>query len=212
MALPLLGQSDSLVFDADFKFGEGVYFSHAALLANRPDLPWEAIDGEMVQLPEDYRVQIDGYAYKDARINPELIPYAISLDGLPYLYVRYDKERDFHEFAGLRIRGSLSTLRYDTTITTRQLMKAYNPINGRPFRQAYVEREKTLPLLKVMHLRSGALKELDRNNLLPLISDDQDLFEALRDAKEVTEDLLMRAIRLYDDRHPLSLPAPKMNP
>jgi hypothetical protein len=63
-----------------------------------------------------------------------------------------------------------------------------------------------------MHLRSGALKELDRNNLLPLISDDQDLFEALRDAKEVTEDLLMRAIRLYDDRHPLSLPAPKMNP
>ncbi|MTB53281.1 hypothetical protein [Lewinella sp. W8] len=211
-ACPLSAQSDSLLFDADFRFGEGVYFSHAALLSNQPDLPWEAIDGEMVQLPEDYRVQIDGYAYKDERINPELIPYAISLDGLPYLYVRYDKERDFHEFAGLRVRGALSTVRYDTTVTKRQLMKAYNPLNGRPFRQAYVEREKTLTLVKVLHLRSGALKNLDRTNLLPLLSDDPDLSKALREAKEVTEDLLLRAIRLYDDRHPLSLPAQKMNP
>ena len=72
--------------------------------------------------------------------------------------------------------------------------------------------EKTVTLNKILHLRTGALRNLDRANLLPLLKDDEDLTKALREAKEVTEDLLIRALRLYDDRHPLSLPAPKMNP
>lgn len=99
-------------FNAEYRLPEGVYFSHAAVLAAQPDLSWEAIGGEMVQLPEDFRVQIADYGYKDVRINEDIIPYAISLDGMPYLFIRYDEKRNFHEFAGFRVMGALSTIKY----------------------------------------------------------------------------------------------------
>ena len=206
-SLPLSAQ-DSIAFNADFRFADGVYLSHASLLTNQPDLSWEAIDGEMVQLPEDYRVQIANYGYKDVRIDAGILPYAISLDGLAYLFVRRNEQRNFHEFAGLRIRGNLSTLRYDTTVQVRQLMKAYNPANGKPFRQAYVEREQTLPLNKILHLRSGALVPFTRANLARLCADDAKLSAAIRETEVDNEEMLLRALRLYDDRHPINLPPP----
>lgn len=193
-------------FDEDYRFSEGVYLSHAALLANQPDLDWESIDGEMVQLPEDYRVQIAEYGYKDERMNSEIIPYAISLDGEPYLYIRKDEERNFHEFAGFRVKGLLSTLQYDTTVVTRQLMKAYNPINGQPFRQAFVQREKTITLNKILHLRTGALIPFTHQNLVRLCADDQEIARALLDVDPKEAVMLLRALKLYDDRHPLTLP------
>ena len=206
LCLPLGLTAQQKTFDQDYRFPEGVYLSHATLLANTPDLEWEAIDGEMVQLPEDYRVQIARYGYKDVRLDPGILPYAISLDGEPYFFVRSNRERNYYEFAGLRVQGALSTIQYDTTFTVRQLMKAYNPANGQPFREAYVEREKTLPLSKVLHLRSGALLPLSRESLLELCADDEELVTALRELEEGESSMLLRAVRLYDDRHPLKLP------
>ena len=206
LCLPLGLTAQQKTFDQDYRFPEGVYLSHATLLANTPDLEWEAIDGEMVQLPEDYRVQIARYGYKDVRLDPGILPYAISLDGEPYFFVRSNRERNYYEFAGLRVQGALSTIQYDTTFTVRQLMKAYNPANGQPFREAYVEREKTLPLSKVLHLRSGALLPLSRESLLKLCADDEELVTALRDLEKGESSMLLRAVRLYDDRHPLKLP------
>ncbi|MEL7160769.1 MAG: hypothetical protein AAFN92_08425 [Bacteroidota bacterium] len=195
-------------FNADYRLPEGVYFSHASLLAAQPDLSWEAIDGEMVQMPEDYRVQIGSYGYNDVRINADILPYAISLDGIPYLFVKKDAKRDYYEFAGLRVTGALSTLRYDTTVQVRQLMKAYNPVNGQPFREAWVEREKTVPLSKIWHLRSGALVPFTRDHLRRLVADDADLTEALGKIDPADKELLLRALKLYDDRHPVALPLP----
>jgi len=193
-------------FGADYRFAEGVYLSHESLLADEPDLKWEAIAGEMVQLPETFRVQVAGYGYNDIRISADILPYAISLDGVPYFFTRRDDERNYHEFTGLRVAGTLSTMRYDTTIVTRQLMKAYNPINGRPFRQAYVERNKTTTLNKILHLRSGARIPFTRDNLLRLVAEDEELVKALRSADPKDEAMLLRALQLYDDRHPVSLP------
>jgi len=208
VAVSVNAQADSATFNADFRFVDGVYFSHDALLANQPDLSWEDIDGEMVQLPEDYRVQIANYGYKDVRINADIIPYAISLDGLAYLFVRRDHKRQFHEFAGLRVRGMLSTLRYDTTVQVRQLMTAYNPANGRPFRQAYVERDKKLTLSKILHMSSGKLTTFTREELAFLCADDTKLAKAISETAADDQELLLKALRLYDDRHPMTLPVP----
>ena len=41
--------------DGNFRFNDGVYLTHAALLKNQPDIDWSEIDGEMVQLAEDFR-------------------------------------------------------------------------------------------------------------------------------------------------------------
>lgn len=198
--------AQSNIFNADYRFPEGVYLSHDALLAGEPDLEWDAIAGEMVQLPEDFRVQVAGYGYNDIRISADILPYAISLDGQVYFFTRFDEKRNFHEFTGLRVQGTLSTIRYDTTIHTRQLMKAYNPANGLPFRQAYVDRVKKIPLYKILHLRSGALLPFSRESLIKLCANDKELTKALGEANPEDEAILLRALKLYDDRHPLSLP------
>lgn len=189
-------------FSADYDLPEGIYLSHAAVLSAQPDFPWEAISGEMVQLPEEFRLQISNYQYKDADLDQDLVPYAVSLEGQLYLFLRNNRQRNFHDFVGLRVAGTLSVITYDTTIQTRQLMKAYNPINGRPFREAYVERSKTVPLTKIWHLPSGRLVPLRRADLLAFIGNDEELTQALLKLDEVTEDLLLRAVKLYDDRHP----------
>lgn len=204
--LPLFLSAQTSDFGADYRFAEGVYLSHAALLAGDPDLEWEAIAGEMVQLPEDYRVQIAGYGYNDIRMSADILPYAISLDGQAYFFTSKDDKRNFHEFSGLRVQGALSTIYYDTTFTTRQLMKAYNPVNGLPFRQAFVERDKTVTLKMVMELRSGTRKPLTKATLLELLADDAELIKALKTSTDVTEEMLVRAIKLYDDRHKIQLP------
>ena len=189
-------------FTADYRLPEGIYLSHASVLSAQPDLKWDAISGEMVQLPETFRLQIGDYQYKDPNLDQDLVPYAVSLEGQLYLFLRNNRERNFHDFVGLSVAGTLSIITYDTTIQTRQLMKAYNPVNGRPFREAYVERSKTVPLTKIWHLPSGRLVPLRRADLLAFIGNDEELTQALLKLDEVTEDLLLRAVKLYDDRHP----------
>lgn len=192
--------------DADFRFPGGVYLSHAALLALEPDLPWEATTGERVQLPDDYRVQIQHYGYRDTSLAADLLPYAVVLDGFVYLFVRHDVERDFYDFAGLRVLGALSTFQYDTKELVKKLITAYNPRNGQPFREAYVEREITVTHRKVLEMSTGKVVNANLSNLLLLCADDPDIVKALSRLSDPGYDMLLRAVKLYDDRHVIELP------
>ncbi|MEL6275668.1 MAG: hypothetical protein AAFU03_11240 [Bacteroidota bacterium] len=90
-------------FDGTYQFPEGVYLTHESFLARIPDFSWEDIAGEMVQLPEDFRVQIADFGLKVGSLDAPV--YAISLEGFPYFFAKEDTELQFHEFAGLRVRG-----------------------------------------------------------------------------------------------------------
>lgn len=202
LPLALCGQTQR-PFDAAYRFADGVYLSNDALLANRPDATWEGIQGEMVQLTDDYRVQIDAFGYANADY---VEPYAIALDGLPYYFVRHDAKRGYHEFAGLRSSGQFSTLQYDTLIHSRQLMKAYNPVNGQAFREAYVERDRQRRLYRILEVSSGRRLPLDRPTVLRLVASESDLVEALSRSDEADRDRLLRALEIYNRRYPLLLP------
>ena len=201
----LAGQSTQPL-TADFRFADGVYLSHGALMANRPDVGWKDIDGEMVQLAEDQRVQIDGYGYKTGE---HRLPYAISLDGMPYLFVGANEKRGYHEFSGLRIRGTYATVQYDTVEHSRLLMKAYNPSNGLAFREGYVDRDRQRTLSRVIDLRNGRRYPLELSAVRKLVAEESDLVGALsRTAPEEIEKL-KRALVLFNERHPLLVPAPQ---
>ncbi|MCP9235342.1 hypothetical protein [Lewinella sp. JB7] len=203
-----LTAQQSRVFDQDFRFRDGVYLSHDALLTNAPDIAWSQIAGEMVQLAEDYRLQIDGFGYKQGT-HPT--PYAISLDGQPYLFVRADAKRGFHEFAGLRERGRYATMRYDTLVHTRQLMKAYNPATGYAFREAWVERDRTRSLDRIVNMETGDRIPLELPVIRRIVSTEQDLVRALDRTDPAEREKLLRALKIYNVRHPLLLPAPQAN-
>ena len=192
--------------DADFRFRDGVYFTPEALMANQPDVEWGDIAGEMVQLPEDYRVQIDSFGYKGGRYVP---PYAISLDGLPYLFVRQERRRPFHEFAGLRNVGRYATVRFDTLEHTRQLMEAFNPVTGQPFRRAWVERDRRREVHRVVDMTDGRRFPLEAAVVARLVSTEEDLSSAVRKLAPDEEQKMIRALILYNERYPLLIPVPE---
>ncbi len=189
--------------DADFRFRDGVYLSNESLLANDPDVEWSEISGEMVQLPEDFRVQIDSFGYKSGGYTD---PYAISLDGLPYLFVRKDEQRIFHEFAGLRPAGRYATIRYDTVRRTRQLMRAYNPANGRPFREGWVERDRRELVRRIVDMSSGRRLPLTPANVQQVVAREEDLLRAAGKLTMDDEPKMVRALVLFNERHPLLIP------
>lgn len=198
------------IFNADYQFKEGVFLSHSSWLANEPDLSWEQIEGEMVQLPEDYRVQIDGMTTKDGNRIEDV--YAISLDGFPYICVHHDLKRNFHEFAGLRFRGRYAFFKFVQKEVVRKMMYAYNPANGRPFRGGAVERERDVLKEVLLHLPSGDQLLLSQQNVYNLLDDYPDLQRAVSLLDPEDKDIsakLTQAVKLYNDREPLLLPMPK---
>ena len=192
--------------DADFRFRDGVYFTPEALIANQPDAEWGDIAGEMVQLPDDYRVQIDSFGYKQGRY---VTPYAISLDGLPYLFVRQDTRRPFHEFAGLRNVGRYATLRFDTLEHTRQLMEAFNPATGRPFRRGWVERDRRREVHRIVDMTDGRRFPLEVAVVARLVAGETDLSSAVAKLAPDEEQKMIRALVLYNERYPLLISAPE---
>lgn len=203
-----IGAQTSRTLDANFRFRDGVYLSHQALLNNTPDAPWSEITGEMVQLSEDFRLQIDGYGYKTSDYRP---PYAVALDGLPYLFVRHNTKRDYHEFSGLRTLGTFATVQYDTIVHAELLMRAYNPANGLAFREGYVKRDQQRTLDRIIDMQSGRRLPLDQPTVMRLVGEETDLLAALERSERATTERLLRAIRIYNDRHPLLLPASQPN-
>ena len=196
-------------FGPDYRFADGVYLSHAALLAGAPDINWSEIAGEMVQLAEDHRVQIDGYGYKSG--SDRGTPYAISLDGVPYFYTRHDERRNFHEFAGLRLQGRYGTMTYDTSVHMRRLMRAYNPANGLPFREGWVERDQLKTVERIIDMETGVRHPLDRASVLAIVGEERDLAAALDRVTEEEQPRLIRALQIMNERHPLLLPLSEAN-
>lgn len=198
-------QVDSLPLDRDFRFADGIYFSHAALQQNRPDLAWEAVDGRLIQLPDDYRLQIEHFRQEDEPLHERV--YAVSLQGFPYLTVRYEAGRDFTELAGLRVRGRLCYLEYDTIRQRPVVIRAYNPVTGRPFRQSTVTRSERERVRRILDFATGRIYPYNRNSLEQLLAGDAILLRAVQTVDEAEEEeKLYRSLLIYDDRHPLYLP------
>lgn len=197
--------SDSVVLDHDYVFQEGVYDDFAALRANRPSRSW-AISGErVIRLADDYRIQVETDA-PGAKAMARA--YAVVVDGIPYLRGRWEEKRSFVEFAGLRVRGALCYLAYDTLVEKTFEVKAYNPATGKPFRRGKVTRTERQPVERVLDFRTGKLYPMDRENLIRLIADDAELRRAVRALPE-NEDLpnrLFSALKIYDERYPLWMP------
>jgi hypothetical protein len=187
-----------------FRFAEGVYWSHDALLANQPDVRWERVEGEMVQLTADFRLLIEDFGYKEG--GDRITPYAVSLEGRPYFFVRADERRNYHEFAAPRIWGRWVTIQYDTLQQNRYLMRAYNPANGLPFREGYVDRQNWDRVEVMVNMLTGEREDLSYAAVLRVVATERDVVQALRRDPAAGRDKLVRALSVFNDRFPLRLP------
>lgn len=204
---PLVAQ-DTMVLKGNF--AEGLYLTHASFLAGSPDLSWEDISGEMVQLPEDYRLQVADFRLKNGQEAPAI--YAVSLDGFPYIFAKQDPKLKYHEFAGLRLNGRYRYYQFTGKVKTDNVMYAYNPANGRPFRQGRVQRERNVLQKFVLDLATGKTFPFDQAGVGEIVETDNDLLRAVTlikpDDRE-QEAKLLQAIRIYNQRYPSQFNLPE---
>ncbi len=198
---------DSVMLDHDYEFRDGIYDDFTALRANRPSRSWTITGSRVVRLADDYRLQVETDTPQAEAVTRA---YAVVVDGIPYLRGRWERARNFIEFAGLRVRGTLCYLAYDTLVTKSFEVKAYNPATGKPFRRGTVQRTKRQAVERVLDFRTGQLYPMNRENLLRLVAKDAELRRAIAalPADKDLPDRLFRALKIYDERYPLWMPRP----
>ena len=169
----------------------------------------QMLDGRMVLLKEDYLLKVESLFPKgrpDLSIDLNSVA-AITVSGIPYIRIGQDSLRGFTEFAGLRVRGRLCYFSYEMTELDSVVIKAYNPVSGRPFRQQTVASPRSVEVERVLDLETGAVWPFSLSAMLELLSKDKALVQTLQNLEPTeAEARLYRCLLIYDDRHPIFAP------
>ena len=92
-------------------------------------------------------------------------------------------------------------------------MKAYNPVTGAAFREAWVERDRRQQARRIIEMPTGRRFPFERQVVLELVAGEADLSRALRQTPDNAENdaKLLRAIKIYNQRYPFDLPVEEPN-
>jgi hypothetical protein len=202
--------ADSLLVDVNFRFTDGLYANAEALRTNQPSVAFKILAGNLVLQEEEYLLKVESLFPKgrpDLPIELQKVDF-ICVNGLPYIRAYVDTLRNFTVYAGLRVRGRLCYYAYEQNHPDTVLIKAYNPLTGRPFRQQNVIRDKPRLTERILVLATGEISPYDRKNMIRLMADDVALTKTMESLTiQEADDRLQRTLLIYDDRHPIYLPA-----
>lgn len=209
LSIPLSAQQDSMMLDKSFEFADGVYLSFEAFRANEPSYEWKEVEAKVASTPGSFSAQADFIIAKasgDTLSRADI--WGISLNGLPYVCLKKEEAGDRPiKFAGMKVRGRISLYEYETEQTEWVEIAAYNPLTGKPFRRGKVSKSVTTTHQYLLDLTTGKVKPYNRDSLLGLIEDDQQLWRTVKElSKEEVGEKLYRCLLIYDDRNPIYLP------
>ncbi len=211
----LYGQGDSVRLSNRFDFADGLYRSHAAMAANRPDVRWTEVEAALAVNTITFQARLGPLRVK---ATGELIPatefWGFSHEGVPYLRIWEVDRRTAKKtgaetadtagvvlFAGLQYTGRISYFGFPDDSTRMVTIKAYNPLTGKPFREGKVPRTETFYREFMLHMDTGEIAPLSWPQLRAWIRDDQQLLQQLS-RLEAGEIDLVRVLQTYDSRNP----------
>lgn len=202
-------QRDSQLVDVRFRFQDGVYSQVGDLCNNQPRIAFKHLGGQIVLQEAAYLLKVENL-YPIGR--PDMpLPLdsvaAIAVNGLPYIKVRTDTVHGFTVFAGLRVKGRLSYFSYTENTQDTVVIKAYNPVTKRPFRQKPIVRQQQAQVETIVNITTGQRWPFTVPGLLAAIADDTALVKTLTQLPpQEARTRLEKTLLIYDDRHPLRLP------
>jgi len=203
-----LGQAEATFLDANYEFADGVYLSLSSFQSDSPDWPLDQLEGRLVTNDETGLTKSDFLAVKTdtgAMVLALDQIWGITLDGTPYIRLtEKTDDRDFVIFAKLSVRGAICYFSFESEEERYVEVKAYNPLNGKPFRRGRVKNMEKVDNKRILRFDTGEVAPLTRQNLLEWVKGDPQLTEAVEALNgEDQEDKLYRSILIYDDRHPV---------
>ncbi len=202
-AAGLPAQTDSVRLSNAYRFQDGLYRSHAAFLADQPDISWDEVDAQVFVNEVSFQARLGDLRRKDdGTVIPAASLWGFSRDGVPYLHVDPEKRsRGVEHFAGLQYTGRVSYFGFPEDSTSLVTIKAYNPLTGKPFREGKVERTETYLKEFILLVETGEIRPLAWEYLRPWIDNDEELLQQTAQVREKDLDLI-RIIQAYDRRNP----------
>lgn len=209
-----LTAQDSLRVSKNFLFNDGIYLNLESFQNNQPDYAWEDVETNLFANPQTFLATVDYIKVKEEThaLNLKKI-MALSINGIPYIFLEEAPSyKDLTTFVALRVRGKICYFTYADSKSIKFPMSAYNPVNGKPFRTAVIEREKDVVIEKMMLFETGEIKDFTTENFIHWIQDDKRLIKAVQElSPEETKEKLFKCLLIYDDRHEIFVPGKLSN-
>ncbi len=187
---------------------DGIYRSAEDFRANRPWLTWKETRGKWFVNPESGITTIAELALADGRPFPPDSIALICLNGQTSLRVPADSTlRSSVIFAALKYPGKISYFAYEAAITDTVSFAAYNPLSGKPFRQARLPRTTREYRERIFILETGEVRTFSTESLMEVMTADPEVRRAVsliqeNDAEDFRRKLL-RAIEVFNERNPV---------
>lgn len=200
------GQPDSLLLTKNFKFNDGIYLAFSDFQKNQPSFTWEEVNSRMATSDEGFVAQVE-FIRKNQQVLDLQRVWGICIGGIPYIRLPKGEVTEAATvFAGLRVRGKICYFKYKDEEVDTVEVKAYNPLNGRPYRQAKVPVERTVQNEKMLNFQTGEITEFNTKNFLNWIQDDRQLWNTVSElSPEDAEEKLFRCLLIYVDRNAVYL-------
>lgn len=203
--LSVAAQEDSLVLlDQRFVFENGVYVTYSAFRQNKPDIAWKDVEANWVTNPQTLMTQIEFLRRKDTgeQIAVETV-WGVVIGGVPYIRLQPEEvEKPLPVFAGFRLWGNICYYSFETEVTQKIAIHAYNPNTGKPFRTGYIDREETVLQERMLRFETGEIAIFNQENFLDWIKDDQQLWNTVSKLSPTeAKEKLFKSLLIYDDRH-----------
>lgn len=211
-ATSIFCQENPAALSRSFRFADGAYLSFAELQANRPALPADSVELHFFTNPQTYLTQVEAIFEKSTGdfFDPAQA-WAVVIGGVPYLRLPPGEiSRELPTFAALRLKGKICYFAYPDWRMKKVSVAAYNPLNGRPFRQGMVEREEEVLVEKMLHFETGEVADFTVENFVRWISDDPALVASMADLTPAeANEKLWKCLMIYVDRNLAFLRAAK---
>lgn len=207
-SLSLRAQVDSLPFNADFSFQNGIYLTLEQLQQNQPAYKWNEVEARLAANRDKYFAQMEYLKPRGLAALPVTEVYAFVLKGLPYIRVEDSAlAGQAATFAGLQIRGKICYYTYERRELKTLEMAAYNPLTGKPFRKGKIQRDKLITVERLLDFTTGQRLPHNRENTAALMADDPQMVRTVAELPaDAVGEKLYKCVLIYDDRNPIRLP------
>jgi len=204
-SLNLVGQTDSLVIlTKNFKFQDGIYFSFEDFQSNKASLAWDSVYAKLHTNPQKMITLVDSLRHDGVTINQQV--WGFSLGGIPYVNLQRRNKAGLDVFVGLKVRGNICYFSMEEVEEKVEVIKAYNPRTGIPFREGEVVTKREVKNSFMLSFEHGAIEALTVDNFLKWIEGDAKLTKTVERIEDNAEEKLFKCLLIYDDRNPVFVP------
>jgi hypothetical protein len=202
----LRAQSENVAMGNHFKFRDGLFLNFEQFQQNQPGLLWEEVMDKMVSTrPGIFKVEtlLVGDVEENEPLPLDSV-WGFAYKGAPYVRVPQDTsdDRRFATFVALRLIGKICFFSYEREREREVVIRAYNPLTGRPFREGAVKQKETVVEDRIIYFPTGETADMKPAVVAKWIEDDPELWSAFDNlGPRPDKEDLYQTIVMYNERN-----------